>query len=89
MKTKKYLIVTLGLIGIYFVGLTIINNKEEIEVSAKVENTNNTIIPKPLSYEGKEGKFTVNKWISLPSIFAKLFKYWSVSIEAELFINGE
>ncbi len=61
MKTKKYLIVTLGLIGIYFVGLTIINNKEEIEVSAKVENTNNTIIPKPLSYEGKEGKFTVNK----------------------------
>ncbi|WP_066896495.1 family 20 glycosylhydrolase [Clostridium nigeriense] len=61
MKNKKVLICTLCLIIICIGGLIIINNSnKDAEVSVQVENINN-IIPKPLSYEEKEGKFIVNK----------------------------
>lgn len=62
MKNKKGLIVTLGLIAIFIVSIIILkNNNKESEVSAKVDNIKNSIIPKPLTYEEDQGKFIINK----------------------------
>ena len=61
MKNKKRIIVFLGATFIFISILLTINNNKEIQVLGKVENINNSIIPKPLTYKENQGKFIINK----------------------------
>ncbi|MGL5380386.1 family 20 glycosylhydrolase [Clostridium sp.] len=67
MKNRKKIyfkrLVILSLVAISLV--TILKSSSEV-ISAKTANDiSNSIIPKPLSYEGKEGKFILNKESSI------------------------
>lgn len=63
MKNKnKFLIITFSIIIIFIIGLIGPSNaKKEIEVNAMVEKNDNAIIPKPLRYDAKDGKFVLNE----------------------------
>ena len=63
MKNKnKFLIITFSIIIIFIIGLIGPSNaKKEIEVNAMVEKNDNSIIPKPLRYDAKDGKFVINE----------------------------
>lgn len=55
----------LAIITLIFSSVLILKNNEEVQSVATVENKTNYIIPKPISYEERSGKFLITKNTSI------------------------
>ena len=60
-RNNKWFIFAFVAMVISIASLVSTKNKNDFEVSGEAKSVNNSIIPKPLSYKGNEGKFIINK----------------------------